>query len=101
MDPDPTHLARHMTAQIGKVSVLGPDDVASVAGSGVGVRLVLSLVADPAHNSRRGVLLPPRDIGCAEHQEQCQQESRSVAVHAGVSISAALIRQIYGTWMME
>ena len=74
MDPDPTHLARHMTAQVGKVSVLGADDVAPVARSGVRVGLVLTLIADAGHNSRPGVLLRPHKAPGVEDQNEWQEE---------------------------
>jgi hypothetical protein len=85
-----------VTAQVRKVSVLGADDVAPVAGGGVGIAPAVTLIADAGHNGRCGVLLGPQEVRGAEANEDGEEGSLSSAVHVGMSISAALTRQIYG-----
>jgi hypothetical protein len=49
MQPEAAHLAPHVSAQIGEVSILGADQVGPVARRDVSIPLVLSLIADAGH----------------------------------------------------
>ena len=81
VQPEPAHLARHVTTHIGKLPVLGSDQIGPVARGDIGLVFVPSMVADACHDGCGVVGLRPRELSVRESEREREKDGTNQAIH--------------------
>ena len=89
VQPQPAHLAAHMAAHVGEVSVLGPDEVGAVTGRDVGLVPVVAAIAQASH-WRGGVRLGREEPSEGEEEGERERQRTEGAGHNGSGASSPL-----------